>query len=45
MNRDIFYLSRSLRRLKAFQCIILTFYFFNSVTGARPGQALVPVLV
>lgn len=45
VNRGIEYLTRSLSRLKTFQCLILTFYFFNSVVGARPGQALVPILV
>lgn len=45
MHRGIMYLSRSLRKLKTFQCILLAFYFFYSVVGARQGQTLVPILV
>lgn len=45
MHRGTMYLTRSLRKLKTFQCILLAFYFFYSVTGARSGQTLVPILV
>lgn len=44
-HRDILYLSRSIRQLKAIQCTILAVYFGYSVTSTRPGQALIPILV